>query len=211
MTVTYAPFEPRARLAASADHSPALHPATLLAALSVVSALFTNAFPGPAAGPANFQFPALPGVYFGLVLVAGTACWATTRWWRLLAVFAAVNAGWAAAYVASDHAYGGSVGGTFWSCGLLGGAIGAILTIAGIACASPNFRTFDNFVRTFVIGAVAGLLLECGADPAAHDALPIHVGSLLPLFVVWQAGVAASIAYGLTTPTRCLAGVEVIE
>lgn len=211
MTITYAPYEPRASFAPSADHSSTLHPATLLAALSVVSALFTNAFPGPLVGPAHFQFPALPGVYFGLVLVVGTACWATTSWWRLLAVFAAVNAGWAAGYVASVEAYGGAVGGTYLSCGLLGGAIGSLVTIGGIACASPNFRTLDNFVRTFVIGAIAGLLLECGGDPSPHDVLPIHVHSFLPLFVVWQAATAASIAYGLTAAPRLRALGEVIE
>ncbi|HUK61462.1 MAG TPA: hypothetical protein VLV50_19680 [Stellaceae bacterium] len=209
MTFAHAFLEPDAARSHSAEHSSILHPVALLAGLSVVSALLSNALPGPEVGLGYFQFPVLPGIYFGLVLVFGAASLATTNLWRLLALFAAVNAGWAVAYVASFHFYDSSFqrllspwGDSFWSCGLVGGAIGAVLTVCGVACASPNFRTIDNFLRTLAIGTLAGLLLECGEKSSPLDALPIHLGSVLPLFLAWQTAVAASIAYGLIGAPR---------
>ena len=209
MALAHASLQPHAGHAPNMEHSSTLHPAALLAALSAVSALLSDAVPGPEVGVGSFHFPLLPGVYFGLVLVFGARSWATTSWWRLLALFAAVNAGWAAAYIASFHVYDcwlegpfARWGESFWSCGLLGGAIGTFLTICGVACASPNFRTLDNFARTFAIGTFAGVLLECGDSPSPSDVVAIHVGSVLPLFLVWQAAVAASIAYGLVAAPR---------
>jgi hypothetical protein len=71
--------------------------------------------------------------------------------------------------------------------GFIAGLVGSLITVAGISFASRDSRTYGTWIRTILIGAVAGLLLQLQA-------------TLLPLLVVWQTAVAASIAYGLVKP-----------
>jgi hypothetical protein len=80
-------------------------------------------------------------------------------------------------------------------CGALGGLVGSFVTGAGIAFVSKEFYARGNWARTTLIGMVTGTLLEFAANPVGS----IHIGSLLPLFLVWQFSVAASIGYGLRT------------
>jgi hypothetical protein len=83
-------------------------------------------------------------------------------------------------------------------CGAFGGLVGSFVTGAGISFVSREFYARGNWARTILIGMVTGTLLEFAASPAmSATGLPIHVDSFLPLFLVWQSSVAASIGYGL--------------
>jgi hypothetical protein len=62
-----------------------------------------------------------------------------------------------------------------------------------------------SWTRTVLIGAVAGLFLECLAGRATGD-LFIHTDSLLPLFLVWQTSVAASMAYSFAKSATAASG-----
>jgi hypothetical protein len=166
---------------------PAVRRAAVLGGLGLVSALVSNFY----AGGSDTTYPFLPGVYFGLVLVAGVGAWGTRKPLQLLAVFAATNIAWWAAYEASLQLYDtveqlSSVPSAI--CGLLSGLIGSAIATAAVALASKGFGTRETWSRTLVIGTLSGVLLQHieGVD-----------GSLLPLLLVWQTGVAASIGYGL--------------
>ena len=74
--------------------------------------------------------------------------------------------------------------------GLVGGTIGAGLTVFGGGVAAEAIRRRAAWGPIVAVGTVLGLLLY----PAASlDAIAL-------LFVPWQAAVAAAIAYGLTRP-----------
>jgi hypothetical protein len=73
--------------------------------------------------------------------------------------------------------------------GFLAGMIGSSLTVTSIALVSPRFRAPADWIRTIVIGAIAGPLLVC---QTAFE-------TVLPLFLIWQPAVGASIAYGLAS------------
>jgi hypothetical protein len=166
--------------------------AAVLAGLALLSGLLSDLTLGWLDPP----YPALPGVWFGLVLVAGTALWATSRKLALFAVFVTTNLGWWGGFQASVFLYpyvqDFSVLPAVLS-GMAGGLIGSALTVSGIADACPGFRTRTNWTRTLAVGSLAGILLE-GID--------IGSGSALPLLLVWQAAVAASIGWGLTPEPR---------
>ena len=86
----------------------------------------------------------------------------------------------------------------FALCGALGGLVGSFVTAAGISFVNKEFYVRGNWARTIVIGMVTGTLLEFAVSPAMSPrGLSIHVGSILPLFLVWQSSVAASIGHGL--------------
>ena len=79
-------------------------------------------------------------------------------------------------------------------CGMLGGLVGSAVLVVIISAAVSSTRAVPSWTRTVLVGTVAGLFLECLASRAAGK-LFIHVDSLLPLFLVWQMSVAASLAY----------------
>jgi hypothetical protein len=60
-------------------------------------------------------------------------------------------------------------------------------------------RTTPCWTRTMLVGTVAGLFLE-SLESRAEGGLFVHTGSLLPLLLVWQASVAASMAYSFAKP-----------
>jgi len=74
--------------------------------------------------------------------------------------------------------------------GLCGGAVGSGLTVFGTGISAEAIRRPEAWVPVVAIGAVLGLLLY----PAAS------LDAIVLLFGPWQAGVAASIAFGLTAP-----------
>jgi len=80
---------------------------------------------------------------------------------------------------------------TFAICGFFAGLIGSAITAFGVSIVSADFRSVENWLRTLVIGAAAGVLLQW-TDVRILPALAIS-----PLFFVWQPAVAASIVYGL--------------
>jgi hypothetical protein len=84
-------------------------------------------------------------------------------------------------------------------CEAIGGLVSSFVTGAGISFVSKWFYGGGNWARTILIGTITGTLLESVLDAGtAPRSLPVHVGSLLPLFLVRQCSVAASIGYGLT-------------
>jgi glycerol-3-phosphate acyltransferase PlsY len=87
--------------------------------------------------------------------------------------------------------------------GLCGGLAGGLLIASAIASVCKDFRSRENFVRTIIVGGVAGLLLVFFDDNKgwAPVSLPSHL-QILPLFLVWQAAVAATIGIGLTRRDR---------
>jgi cell division protein FtsX len=75
--------------------------------------------------------------------------------------------------------------------GLVAGLVGSLGTVLAVSLVSPDFREAYDWLRTIALGAVLGTLLHFGDTPN---------GTFLPLFIGWQAAVAASIAYGLVIP-----------
>jgi len=183
--------------------------ALFLAALAVVSALLSDFFPYfpntdnfPTLGGA----PLLPGLYFGLVLCIGVFLWEKRSPLALVIVLIGVIIAWILSWrtaiavhdFLNDFRTGDPASGEvrklpymFAMAGLIAGLVGAFGTVIVISIACPDFREPNDWLRTIAIGTVAGALLHFGDAPS---------GSVLPLFIIWQAAVAASIAYGLVIP-----------
>ena len=182
--------------------------ALFLAALAVGSALLTNYvtyIPNTNYFPALCGTPLLPGIYFGLVICLGIFLWEERRPLELLVVLVGVVIAWILAYrtALSVHDFlNQSRAATpgvaespynFAITGLVSVLVGSLGTVIAVSLASPDFREQGDWLRTIALGTVAGALLHFG------DAKP---GTFLPLFIVWQAAVAASVAYGLVTKPR---------
>jgi hypothetical protein len=185
-----------------------------LAGMAIGSALLSVYIGWDVRGFTFFDVPVLPGLYFGLILGVGVFLWVTGSWLKIATVVILTIVAWICGVktafsvnefitqtlneiaqtpgrlAASLPSY------TFALCGVLGGLVGSIITTIGISLVSKDFRSFNNCARTIIIGTVAGALLELGVG-GSDARLPIHIDSLLPLFLIWQPGVAASIAYGL--------------
>jgi hypothetical protein len=177
--------------------------ALFLAALAVGSALLTNFVtyvPNTDNFPTLGGAPLLPGIYFGLVICLGIFLWEERRPLELLVVLAGVAIAWILAYrtaiSVSDFLNQFRDGDSrkfsyiFAITGLVSGLVGSLGTVIAVSLASPDFRKHSDWLRTIALGTVTGALLHFG------DATP---GTFLPLFIVWQAAVAASVAYGLVT------------
>ncbi len=166
-----------------------------------------------------FDAPLLPPLFFGLVLALVVLAATGGRYFEAACIFIICVVAWICAFRTSAAAYGyigqafkfekipdrlfsgpDQVAFVLGVCGVLGGLVGSAILSFGLALISPAYRAFDKWGRTVTIGTVAGILLECNGSPV-NLKLPIHVGSILPLFAVWQIGVAASIAYGLLPQT----------
>lgn len=83
---------------------------------------------------------------------------------------------------------------TFAVGGVLAGLLGSAITAFGVSIVSADFRTVENWLRTLAIGTAAGVLLQWPELSITADF------SLIPLYLIWQLAVAASIGYGLATP-----------
>jgi hypothetical protein len=184
--------------------------AMVLGLLAVISALLSNFIPA-----LDFltirHTPLLPALWFGLVLCIGVALWASRRSFDLVVIFLASFAGWFAAVetavalhlnlerqvqAALPSAPTPSLAWLDVGCGMIAGLIGSAIVVAAVSAVIPAFRSSGAWARTVLFGTVAGSLLELINDGLA-PALPIHIGSALPLFLVWQVSVAASIGYAL--------------
>ena len=179
-----------------------------LGALAIVSALLSNFvtyFPHSDNFPTLGGAPLLPGIYFGVVIATGVFLWEKRNVLELAVVVAGTIIAWILAwrtaisvydYVNQLHAAAiGTDSRKFPSvyaiAGVVAGLVGSLGTVAAVAIASPDFRAHSDWLRTIAIGTVAGALLHFGGQPYE---------TFLPLFVVWQAAVAASIAHGLMVP-----------
>jgi hypothetical protein len=183
--------------------------AIVLALCATLSALLSNLAPGwqwsvPTI-VSDETVPPLPGLFFGVVVCAAVALFEGLRPIKLLLALLGVVLAWLCAWNAAMEVYrylgslfsGSSVLGETAGhdahimpvAGFLGGLIGSSCTVATVALASPRFRAPADWIRTIAIGSVAGILLECQTT----------FGTMLPLFIIWQPAVAASIAFGLAS------------
>jgi hypothetical protein len=176
------------------DCAPAMQRAGILSLLAVPSAFLSYYV---ARDPWDVFYiggrPLLPGVYFALVLSIGALAWATKSKFEVLTVFLLTVLAWFLA-VEATHTFGLALSSLnypeknylFALSGMVGGLVGASITVYGVSLAQQQFRNVQDWIRTIAIGGIAGVFLELESQ---------H--SLLPLFLVWQPSVAASIGYGL--------------
>jgi hypothetical protein len=183
----------------------------LLAVLAVVSALLTNFLPSDPwgllmVGPERDRIPLLPGVYFGAVLLIGLVLNEERRPLGLAVALAATVVAWICAWKTGYEIYMrldrysptsdvlGSVDARapylLAAAGLIAGMVGSLITLAGMSFAGRGLRTAACWTRTVSIGALAGMLLGLNGV----------MESMLPLFLVWQPAVAASIGQALARP-----------
>ena len=183
--------------------------ALFLAVLAVGSALLSNYVtyvPNSDRFPELGGAPLLPGIYFGLVIWIGVFLWEKKSAAAFVIIVVGVVIAWILAWrtgiavhdFLNEIRTGNPAAGTdrklpyiFMIAGFVAGLVGAFVTVIVTSIACPDFREPTDWLRTIAIGAVAGMLLHFGDTPN---------GSVLPLFVVWQAAVAASVAYGLVIP-----------
>jgi hypothetical protein len=172
----------------------------LAAAGAVFSALLSHYLPGPFT---VFEGAVLPGVYFGLVLAAALYLFGGRNPFAIAGVTLLIVIVWIAALQSTLHIHEAimqsmrdatkSGAGPFTQTvpyvlavsGLCGGLIGSVGTTFALSLVCPELRNLATWSRTIFIGTFAGLLLE----------IP-NLG-LLPLFLVWQASVAASLAHDI--------------
>ena len=150
--------------------------------------------------------PLLPGIYFASVTCIGVYLWEKSSRATIIGTFAMVVVAWAAAWDTAVAVY--DMLSKFESsaelktisaqvvAGSAAGFVGSAITAFGVSFASPNFRKPVTWIRTILIGTVAGSLLD---DRLFGMRLHFLQNSGL-LFLVWQPAVAASIAYGLVRP-----------
>lgn len=204
-----------ARVLLRLSNASAAERAVLLAGLAFGSGLLSGFFDGPF----NFGFPgapSLPGLYFAIVLGVAIWLWGTRNAIETVAIIILTTLAWIAACRATLSIHD-SILATLTTiangtrpptpnyvlafCGALGGFVGGALTAASVSLNEKKFRTIDNWARIVLAGAAAGTLLECLA-PQSGTRLPIHIGSLYPLFCVWQPVIAACVGYGLAPRSK---------
>lgn len=175
-----------------------LKPAQQLALLGTVSGALTTFVKVEAFVIGDVSL--LPGIFFGPVLAYALYRWQTQSFVRLAGLVLLVIAAWYAAYMTCilSHDFFKKTLGlnsvlTLAALGLLGGFVGSAITAAAVYLFAPAFRDRSYWKRLVAFGTAAGLLLalpEMGADYGK--------ASLLPLFCIWQSGVASIVARGIT-------------
>jgi hypothetical protein len=191
--------------------------AIILAALAIVSAILSN-FAGSkilwVQTLVSLNTPLLPGIYFGMVLGLAIWFWVSRSPLKILTVLLSTVIAWAAARFTAEYAFGAiqqmlkeiaAPGNTFPTinfmfavCGVLGGLVGSTILTFGLSLVCKEFGAFENWARVVMPGTALGLLLELAEK---DDKLALHLGTLLPLFLVWQVTVAAVIGYCIVPRT----------
>ncbi len=188
----------------------------ILGTLAVISALLSWGLATPRFLVVR-DAPLPPALWFGLVLCVGIALWTSRNLFHLFVVLISCFLAWILAVETTlylQHSIKIYMKGIprpgpavlefvlpimnyLWgACGMIGGFLGSIIVVLGMSAVLPAFRKSRCRGRTILFGTLSGVLLEAIVAPS-EDGLPIHLQSLLPVFLVWQIGVAASIAYGL--------------
>jgi vacuolar-type H+-ATPase subunit I/STV1 len=181
--------------------------ALFIAVLAVLAALLSNYAYDAFGDLAILGVPPLPAIYFGILLAIGCTLWTSAGKLGALAILAVTFLAWFAAFetAAQVHRWMSDIPGIssyrLFIAGLAGGFVGSSITAIGVSLAAREFPNTKAWSRTVMIGTVAGILLECLSNEN-RDQIPFHVDSLLPLFLIWQPAVAASIAYGLPRRPR---------
>ena len=191
--------------------------AIILAALAIVSAILSN-FAGSkilwVQTLVSLSTPLLPGIYFGMVLGLAIWFWVSRSPLKILTLLLSTVIAWAAARFTAEYAFGAiqqmlkeiaAPGNTFPTinfmfavCGVLGGLVGSTILTFGLSLVCKEFGAFENWARVVMPGTALGLLLELAEK---DDKLALHLGTLLPLFLVWQVTVAAVIGYCIVPRT----------
>jgi hypothetical protein len=162
--------------------------------------------------------PWLPGVFFALTVAIGAYAWVSRDALRVLAAFAFTLLGWfLAVRIAIEFSdpirnflawkistksgpaplFPGHEYYTIAVIGVVSGAAGAFLTALGLSLIRQRGEAYDVLlVRMVCFGALAGALLECIEKPSGKS--PLHIDSALPLFLIWQSGIATIAAYHLS-------------
>ncbi len=173
--------------------------------LGVISALLSSYVEAPDY-LVFFHTPLPPAFWFGIALCTSIAIWHSSTAFALCATMLTSFIAWAAAVQAALHIHDAinsqfPTGTNYLSAiyGVVGGFVGSTIVVFGLSMISRGFRASGGWARSILFGTVAGLFLEFDDGPLANG-LPIHIGSILPLFLVWQTSVAASIAYSLGKP-----------
>ncbi len=151
--------------------------------------------------------PLHAGIAFGAGLAAMLWLWVSRDLGKCLLAMALTIVGWLVAVNTANDVMSAAVGSDLFGtaegakanrevvgwvlAGFVGGAIGAGLTAFGAGIAANAIRRPEAWAFIVATGALFGLLLY----PAAHW------NTIVPLFVSWQAAVAASIAHALTRRT----------
>lgn len=138
--------------------------------------------------------PMLPAIFFGFVAALGIYSWEARHPIPMLIVFVGVLVAWWCAWTLAVNLYDDKNQAGLVYIGALSGVAGALITSVGLWIASEDFRQPKNALYALVIGGAAGMLLYFLNSNAAHG--------LAPLFVVWQAGMAALIGYALAFRPR---------
>ena len=87
---------------------------------------------------------------------------------------------------------------TFAVCGVLGGLVGSTTLTFSLSLVCKEFGAFENWARIVMPGTALGVLAELAAK---DDKIPMHIGSMLPLFLAWQVTVAAITGYCIVPRT----------
>jgi hypothetical protein len=189
--------------------------AIILAALAIVSAILSNFAPTLRAPPLLFlNTPLLPGIYFGMVLGLAIWFWVSRSALKILTVLLSTVIAWVAAKNTAEHAFEAiqqmlkeiaapdkilpPINFVLAVCGVLGGLVGSAILTFGLSLVCKEFGAFQNWARVVMPGTALGVLLELLVK---DDKLPVHIGTLLPLFLAWQVTVAAIIAYCIVPRT----------
>ena len=182
--------------------------ALILALFATVSAILSNFAWFP------LVFPLLPGIFFGTVLSLAIWLWVSRHPFKLGYILLATAVAWVGAKITAEHVFGSiqqmlveiAPGGTTFPTinfmlavsGVLGGLVGSTTLTFGLSLVCKEFGAFENWARVVMPGTALGVLLELTAK---DDKLPVHIGSILPLFLAWQVTVAAVIGYCIVPRT----------
>jgi hypothetical protein len=179
--------------------------AIILAALAIVSAILSNfAHDGILWTPrlAVWDIPLLPGVFFETVLALAIWLWVSRRIFAIAVILLSTVLAWFAAEMTAEIAAPGNIfttiNFTLAVCGVFGGLVGSTTLTFALSLVCKEFGAFENWARIVMPGTALGVLLELLAK---DDKLPVHIGSILPLFLAWQVTVAAVIGYCIVPRT----------
>jgi len=172
------------------------HPAVLLCPLALLSATLGTLVPGPGWGeaPRLGLHLVLAGVWFGGVVALGTWQWGQRSGWAAAVALIGTWVGWELAVNLALQMEDSWLKPTplppaltLYACGLAAGALGALITWAGVAANVDRMRTTGCVTAFVVTGAVLGLLLG----------LTHNYDSAAVLLVPWQTAVAAVLGHCL--------------
>lgn len=86
--------------------------------------------------------------------------------------------------------------------GAVAGLLGSSLTCVGVRFASRRMGRSSSVLLTCFTGAMLGCFFYLSPKIGSTESIELNEGSFRLLYVVWQTGVGAAIAYALSRPLR---------